>query len=310
MNKPHQPLRGLLAVATAMLGFVLSAGAQAQSVPADPAPKKVALIAAIGDRISIVRQKRQVGSHLEPYTRQHAQVDPQPLNNLVLKGLDDGFAQSAPDTQRIFLRWTPPAEEQRYLADGMNLAREQRMESMLVAHLRTLPEREQWDEIVAVLPKWYYTGVKGMGDKLAGVGIYIQPLASEVPDDLGGTEGMQSMSMVSTNNGDHDTATVDPKTGEKGNNSTFVAMFMYMQKITFDAKTLAVKSREVRRDNVKYYDPNSDALDVGKMFDTAVLAKGLSEVVEKSARKAITGNVIVSDLKEVPQPQPAPVKKP
>ena len=176
--------------------------------------------------------------------------------------------------------------------------------------LRTLPEREQWDEIVAVLPKWYYTGVKGMGDKLAGVGIYIQPLASEVPDDLGGTEGMQSMSMVSTNNGDHDTATVDPKTGEKGNNSTFVAMFMYMQKITFDAKTLAVKSREVRRDNVKYYDPNSDALDVGKMFNTAVLAKGLSEVVEKSARKAITGNVIVSDLKEVPQPQPAPVKKP
>lgn len=296
----------LLRLSALVAGLAGLAHASTPSEPAQPeSSKTVALIAAIGDRISIVRQNRQVGSHLEPFRRKDLKVDPLPLNNLVLKAMDDGFAVSSPETKRVFLRWTPPPEDERLLSEEKNLAREQRMESLLLAHLASLPERQQWDEIVAVLPKWYFGGVKGMGTKLSGVGIYVQPLASEVPDDLKGmTDGTGGTPVMTAQSGDKDTTTVNPVTGEKGESSVFVAMFMYMQKITLDAKTLVVKSREVRRDNIKYYDPNSNATDVGKMFDNGVLLKGLTEVVEKAAKKSVTGNVVVGELKEV-TPAPA-----
>lgn len=275
-----------------------AAAVGAAAAAATTAPgRTVALISTIGDRITVVRQRPGVGSHMEPYTRRELKFDARLLNRLVLKGLDQGLAEAEPETQRVLLDWLPEGEIAAQIDDARRLQRESLIETLLIEHLRGMPERQQWDEIVAVLPKWTMPSVKGMGEKLAGIGIYIQPLRRQSLEDFG--DGELNVSAI-TPDGDH--VTLDPNSGDKSASSIFVAVYTYMQTLTLDAKTLSVKKRELRQDNVKYFDPKSPANDVGRMFDNRFLIGAVAQIAERSAQRAMTGDVIVSPARKLEAP--------
>jgi len=296
-----------------LLGVSVASAVSAQTAPsaagggeaeaAAQRPRTVAVIAAIGDRVTFVRHRRQTGSNLPPYSRSEKRVNPLALNRLVLDGIDDGFAQTEPQTRRVLLDWLPPPAAMNHVDEKRYVEREERLEALLIEHLRQLPERAQWDEIVAVLPKWHMPSVKGMGERLAGIGFYVQPLARERHSNMEDDAGTPGVPFDEDVEGDYQT--IDPTTGEKGSSSVFVAVFMYFQTVTLDARTLAVKKREARRDSVRYHDPKSTSVDVGRMFDSGFLAQALSGVVQRSAERAITGDVSVGPARALHAPSKA-----
>lgn len=261
-----------------------------------PAPQTVALVAAIGDRIDFVRQRESVGSHLEPYTRKTLQVSNQALNYAVLRGLDKAMSEEEPDTQRVLLQWTMPEDVYAKLSQARGAARQTLVLEALTAHLRALPQRMNWDRIEVVIPAYTYAQMKGMGTKLAGIGVYVQPLKSQKFD-----AGDLSEDDVALTDADGDYTTVNPRTGEKANSSVYMAPYMYFERLTFDAKTLALLKRQRFFDNTKYADPESTALDVSAQMSPTELMGKLVESVERSAYKSV--RQITSEVK-VTAPRP------
>ena len=251
---------------------------------ADPSttPQTVALLAAIGDRIDIVRQREQVGSHMEPYTRKTVQVSSQALNYAVLRGLDRAISEEEPDTQRVLLQWTMPEDVYAKVIEASGSARQALVLAALTSHLRELPQRKDWSRIEVVLPAYTFLQLKGMGTKLAGIGVYVQPLKNQRVDLDGSGDGSLTLSDAA---GDY--RTINPRTGETGNSSVYMAPFMYFERLSFDAKTLDLLKRQRFFDNTKYADPQSTALDVSQQMTTVELMGKLVESVERSAYKSI-----------------------
>ena len=272
--------------------------AQAQSTT-PPAPQRViALVAAVGDRIEMVRQRQQVGSHMEPFTRKTIQVPTQALNYAVLRGLDSAVAEDDPQARRVLLQWTMPTE----LADRVEKASGQDRQPLvldaLLTYLRAQPQRKEWDQIELLVPAYFYAPVRGMGTRLSGIGVYIQPLANQSIQlgDLGETD-------VNISNADGDYKTVNPNTGETAKSSVYVAPFMYFERLTYNARTMELLKRQRFFSNTKFADPQSTALDVGNQMSPEQLLGKLMDTVEQAAYKSIrqsTGEVTVSPIKPLP----------
>lgn len=269
------------------LSLALAAGmAPAQSVapPAAPAsqPQVVALLAAIGDRIEIVRQKRSTGSNIEPFTRKRLNVDGQALNFAVLRGLDAAIAEEQPEAQRVLLKWTAPAEMAQKLEQAPGREREEIMMDAVLAYLRTLPQRSEWDRIELIVPSYFFSQMRGMGGKLSGIGFYVQPLSNtSVEFDDNGS--------VSFSDADGDRRTVNPRTGETNRSSTYIAPFMYYQRLTLDARTLEVLARKRQFDNTKYADPLATGIDISQQMPLELMVAKLIETVERSAYQSVRG---------------------
>src|SRR5947207_15518678 len=67
-------------------------------------PRIYALVSAIGGEITVVRQRRDVGSNIEPYRRHAVPVPDSSVDSAVLRGLDRAVATEDPDSERIFMR--------------------------------------------------------------------------------------------------------------------------------------------------------------------------------------------------------------
>lgn len=277
----------------------ISLGAWAQS-PARPLT--VALVAAVGDQIDVVRQRERTGSHREPFIRKSIPINSRALNMAVLKGLDQAIEEEEPQAQRVLLAWTAPAPTQQQLADAQGKERESIVLAALQEHLRSLPARAEWDRIEAILPAYLFSNVRGMGRKLAGVGFYVQPLGKgSVPVEWDEDTGSDDSSVASADaESGSDYKTVDPNTGEVGRSSTYVAAYMYFQRVTLDARTLEVLARKRQLDNVKYADPKATALDVGDQIPLRVMTGKLLALAERSAYTSVRGTSNVS----VTQPRP------
>lgn len=287
-----------------LVGFANIAGlAQAQTEPPQPKPPVVALLAAVGEQIDVVRQRASVGSNIEPFRRRSMPINGQALNYAVLRGLDRAIAEEEPQAQRVLLRWTAPPETAKALADSASKSREAIVQEALLHYLSTLPERAQWDRIEAILPSYFFSEIKGMGRKLSGIGIYVQPLANSRFDfDENGE--MSEAAGQSAGDGDGDHRTIDPNTGAVGRSATFIAPYMYFQRITLDARTLEVIGRKRQFDNTKYADPNATALDVGDQMPVKQMFEKLLQVVERSAYQSVRG--VRSEVNvTVPVPVPA-----
>ena len=266
--------------------------AQAQTpAPREPQPV-IALLAAIGDRIEVVRQRQQVGSSIAPFTRKTLQVPDQALNFAVLRGLDRAVADDEPQAKRVLLRWTMPSE----LADRIENATGQDRQTIVLdavlPYLRSLPQRQGWDRVEVLVPAYTYAPVKGMGTRLSGIGIYIQPLKNQYI-----ALGDVTDNDVSFSEADGDFRTINPNTGETAKSSIFVAPYMYFERLTYDAKTLELIKRQRFFSNTKYADPQSTATDVSDQMSTTQLLGKLVETVESSAYKSIhqtTGDVSVT----------------
>jgi hypothetical protein len=287
-----------LHVLSAALVVSLS-GTAAVAQPAMPAaqkpvaapPRTIALVAAVGDQFTRVRQKQQVGSHLENFTRDVVQMPDQSLNMAVLRGLDKAVAADEPNSRRVLLALTVEPEAEKVLP----VEREQRTLAKLTQALKDMPQRQEWDEIIAVTPKWLLSERQGMGGKLSGIGLYVQPLENNLRSI--------TSSSLQTSGSQQNVETPDR---EDTKSSVYVAPYFYVIVTTFDAKTMRVIKSEARHDYRKMYDPKSTAIDVEKSFSPEQMAEAVTDFVETSTLRAVSkadrsGNVEVRQPKEVPQ---------
>ena len=156
--------------------------------------------------------------------------------------------------------------------------------------LRTYPARDTWEEILVVTPKWLRTDREGMGTKLSGIGLYVQPLESN-REAVVGVEGVM------------DDAIRDLGTHKKPLSSTYVAPFFYTQITVLDAKTLGVKRSEARYDFRKMINSDSTAVDIAKSFTPEQLGAEIEKFVEASARRLVVdkpGTIEIGPVKTLP----------
>ena len=294
----------LLALALALPPAAVAAAAgDATAAPDAPSvPQTVALVAAIGDRVEVVRQLKLSSGHAEPYRRKTLQVSGQALNYAVLRGLDKALMEAEPDARHVLLQWDMPAYVADKVAKADASARQSMVLAALVDHLRSLPERQAWDRIEVIVPGSSDLQTQGLGSRLGGIGFYVQPQVRQEVDMDGLADGSVGM-LTSETEGDY--RTVNPRTGETSHAPTFVAPFMVFERLIFDAKSMILIKRERHFDHTKYADPDSTSLDVGSQMSGAVLIGKLVESVERSAYRSIRGGtaeVTVTEPKAVPVP--------
>lgn len=261
-------------------------------------PRTIALISAVGDQFTYLRQKQTVGSNLEPYTRRVFTLSNGVLDAIVLRGLDRALQQSDPDAKRVFMRLNPPEMAGVYAHNRGDVAI-----GKIVSQLEKMPERQNWDRIIVVTPSYQFTAHSGMGSKLQGIGVYVQPLKNdnrEFEENFGGMEEFETVSP-------------DDRT-KKSRSSTYVAPYSYTQLWILDAKTLQVLQQEVNHQVTKLYDQDSTALDVQNQFSVDQLAGHIETFVERSsarALRAVTPSVTIEELRpaQAPKAPSGPDKK-
>ena len=269
------------------LGFQQTVAAQtgaAVGAATSVAPEKaktIALLAAVGDQFSYVRQKESVGSNLQPYIRQNITAPDQLLNRMVLKGMDKAVAAEYPGAEVVMMTLRPDPPELKILPQN----REAHTMGRVMSMLKDYPDRMRWDEIMVVTPKWLLSERKGMGSKLSGIGIYVQPLGS-------GKDAMEDNPLEDEvrDAGDH----------QKMRSKTFVAPFFYIQVTILDAKTLKVLRTDERYDYRKLVNSDSAALDVQASFTPEQLGAELERFVETASRRLVVdrlGSVEIGPLK-------------
>ena len=267
MNKSLKIFLGALSLAVA-------AAAYAQPAVA-PKPKVYALISAVGDQFTIVTQKRSVGSNmLDNYRRDVMKVPNNALNASILKGLDRAIEQRDPDSTRILA--TLNALE---MEGVLPVDREKVAMKKLLAAFEKMPQRMDWDTIIVVTPKFQFSERKGMGSKLEGIGIYVQPLEkgslgelADSSNDILGSDG-------------EETITPDGKPGKRS--GRYLAPYNYTQTWVFEAKTLKVLDTSARYEFQRVYDQNSTAINIANSIPIEKLGEVLSNFIERSVARGV-----------------------
>lgn len=284
------PSRSFFAALLALAGGATPAAAREEA----PKPRTFALVSAVGGEFQYVRRRPQVGSNLEPFSRHTAKVPGGALDNAVLRGLDRTVGASDPGSERVFLILNPAEME------GVRPADRERVAIGKVASaLEPLPQRAGWDRIFVVTPHYRYGEMQGLGSKLGGIGVFVQPLSR-------GRIGNADLDISLEAFDDPDTMTPD---GRPSRSYTFVAPFFYTKLWVLDAKTLQVLDSEERFDFQKIYDPGWTAVDVAKNFTPEQLAEQVEKFVERASSRALReaiGVVTVTEPKAVDAPKAPP----
>lgn len=285
----------VLAYAMPLFVSLLAMASHAQVKP-DEKPQVIALIATLGDELTIVRKRPTRASDLEPYSRKPLQVDAQLLNYSVLRGLDAAVATAEPEARRVMLRWRPSEELTAQLRSATVKNADELLFAALINQLSQMPQRAEWDRIEAIMPSYSYVEKDGLPRRIGGIGIFIQPVGSEwsITDE----DGVDRTGEYKADAYD----TVNPHSGVKGKDSAFVAPYIYFDRVTLDAKTLRVLSRQSQYANTKYSDPKSKSMDVLEGISPADLVSHLSALVEKAAYQSVRGKVEVEvgPVKQLP----------
>ncbi len=182
-------------------------------------PRTYALISAIGSEITYVRQVKGTGTNITPYRRFPVHVPDGSIDSAVLRGLDRAVAQEEPDSKRIFLRLAPGA-----LKGIAGHKRGEVISAQILSDLEFAAERKDWDRIILVTPRFSNAGFSDMGEKLHGIGIYVQPLGRSI--EAFGESELQSSS---------DPGTFAPD-GKRSSSYRFVAPYFYAQVWVIDAR--------------------------------------------------------------------------
>jgi hypothetical protein len=256
-------------------------------------PKKIALISMVGDEFSVVIQRQSTGSNMiDNFKRHTVRVPGQGINLSVLRGLDEAVRREHPDSERVLLAIAHnndalPAKAQ---------DRERAAFDKAISLIEPMKERQQWDQIVLVTPRWLFSARKGMASKLSGIGLYVQPLESARMQDSGSETnffndlGLQLEEEVDT-----------LQRGETARSQTYLAPFFYAVVTTLDAKTLKIIKREERYDFRKVTNPESTAINVANAFDPDQLAGLIDKFIETAALRSVTdkrGSVEIGPIKD------------
>jgi len=276
------------------LSFTLAC-AQTPPTASTPTPKTIALVSAVGDQITYVRQRMQTGTHFEGYRRATLNIDDRSIDAAVLRGLDQVIARRHPDSQRVFLRLSSGQ------LDGVKPEHRERVAlEKLRAELAKLPQRNSWDQIIVLTPYYRMSEMRGLASKLHGVGIYVQGLDTNV----GGAGNPITGAELSVEGAE--TRLPDGKPGIRS--SKYIALYAYTQIWVLDAKTLAVLKNEPWMFDEKIYDPESAALDVAKMLSPEQLAERFEAFTERAAGRALAQTMPMVEAGELRQVGPAPAK--
>lgn len=276
---------------------------------ADPAappakPTVYALVSAVGGDLTFVRQREQVGSNrVDTYSRLTLQIPDASLDGAVLRGLAKVLRSNEPDAVFHYMRLNPKELE------GL---RPQQKGAVAIGKLAKafdgMPERMEWDKIVVITPGYLQPGHRGMGSKLGGLGVYVQPLYSATENATGpiggGVEdlapaGVSAEEAAVTPDGDYTPA------------KRYVAPYFYTKLWILDAKTLKVLDYDERYDFQKIYDPMWTSTDVQRNFSPEQMATTVGAFVERAAARSLreaVGTVTVSEPKPVGV-TPEPAKK-
>lgn len=276
--------KSAMTVALVLLVNALSLGAISGAVLAEQAaapaaaekkPMVWALISAVGDQFTYVRQKQTVGSNIiDNNVRQTVSVPNEAVNIAVLRGLDKAIEQRDPGSTRILAKLRAVELEGVLPQDREKVAMEK-----LTQALQDFPGRMTWDRIILVTPKFQMSERKGMGSKLQGIGIYVQPL------ERGNLDGIADFGADFSDAAEEETVTPDGKRGERS--SRYVAPYNYTKTWILDAKTLKVIETSARYEYQKIYDPLSTSRNVEGHLTTEQLAKLLSTFIERSTARSV-----------------------
>lgn len=255
-----------------------AAAAQAPAASAgSERPKVIALMAAVGDRFTVVNQVKTVGTNLDPHKRTVAAIPDDALNVAVLRGLDRGIEQEEPQAERVLLRWSPSPALMAALDQVKGRERDEEMLGAVIEVLRASPGRAQWDRVEVILPRFSPFERPGMVGRLQGIGLYVHGLkrGSDALDEMsgdwaGGAEGTSGEKVV------------NPHDGTVVRATTYIAPYMYFERVTLDAKTLAVLARKTQFDASKF---NGQGVEIG----TELLEEKLLSLAERSAFQSVRG---------------------
>jgi len=259
-------------------------------------PRKVAVLAAVGDQMQLVRRRIGVGSNLEPFVRQWLTVPDQSLNKMVLRGMDRAISAEYPDAEVIYLMLTPDPKERELRADQREAATLARALELL----RATEARKDWDQVMIVSPKWLFPEQAGMATKLTGIGIFIQPIES-----ARNAEELFETGLAVDVDGE---LVRDLGKFKQQRSQTYVAPFFYMKLTVLDAKTLSIIRTDERYDFRRLINSDSAALNVARSIPVDLLAEQLTQFVEASARRLVVdrpGSIDIGPLRAVPR---APVR--
>jgi hypothetical protein len=263
--------------------FMAASSAWAQEV------HTYALVSAVGSTLAYVKPRLSAGTHLEGYQRAELKVPDTSLDVAVLKGVEKTVRQADPTAKFVYLRLNPAefahvdAPKKGDVAVGK-----------LATAFDQMPQRKDWYQIVVVTPRYVASEREGLGSKLSGIGIYVQP----VEKTMIGVDG--SASMESGN--DASDMAVTPG-GEAVRASSYIAPYFYTRLWILDAATLEVLQSSERFEFQRIRDPSNAAVHIeaevppeklGPMVETFV-----EEAAAKMAREAI-GVVTVGEPKVVP----------
>jgi hypothetical protein len=278
--------------------FIGQAHGQAAIEPVNPAtPKAIALVAAIGDRFSVIYEVEGKGSHLEPFRRSVIEAPDDLLNRIALQTLDREVARARPDDKRIYL--SLPAAPVYRVAPAL---RESHAIAKVIAELEKMPQRLEWDRILVVTPAYRAHEHDGMASKLQGFGIFMQPLKSGLSNFLAVPAYRDVLA------GDD----VDTPGDGIRRSETYLAPFAYLAITILDPKTLAVIDTQRRFDSLKLADPLSGSLDISQSFSRDYLARRVVGLIEKSIHEAVqqtelAGKVEIREIREVGGAEIAPI---
>ncbi len=300
------PLAISLSLGLSVVATLAHAQTQASEPPAAAArPLTYALISAVGDRFTVVSQKYSTGSNvIDNFSRTVLKVPDNALNSAVLRGLDRALAQSDPNSVRIFMSLEAVELDNVYPQDREAVAL-----GKIVSAVEKMPERKNWDKIIVVAPTYMQSEYSGMGSKLAGLGVYIQPLQSgSLTGNTVDSSPGQDISLDQFGGSD----TVSPD-GQRSSSRRYIAPFAYIQSWTLDAKTLAVIDKNARHNFTKLFDRQSTSVNLWNSIPPDVLAGRLLTLTERSAAGSLGADlgatVEIGDVTAI-DPKTGTAKKP
>jgi hypothetical protein len=206
--------------------------------------------------------------------REAYRIDGNTLNRLVLQGLDRAVASLDPDSRRLYLSMDP-VWDTRY-----RRGRRDNLPDSVLAEIRKM-DRSGWDRLLVAVPAQRVEDGAGLGKRMQGLGIYVQPLCQS-DTGWGGRIG-------SCENGFRPVSGPEAHT-PKGENlaaSTFVAPYSFIEVWVLDPRTLEVIDRTTQYTHRKLADDSGHVTGILAGFHDDFLATQIVQVVQSAARDAV-----------------------
>jgi hypothetical protein len=246
-------------------------------------PKTYMIISAVGEQFTVMFRVSTIalGTNIKPnFTRKSVTVKNNVLNRFVMRSMDAAIAKADPTSKRLFMTLR---------SKDMDAVKPQEREQVaideIVADLKGMPEREDWDRIVVITPAYKAFEYNGVDGQLAGFGVFYQPYAKMDPN-TGGVRYFDGEDAVTPEN-------------MFIRSSIYAAPFSMIEVWVLDPKTLAVLEKQQRYDNVKLYDPLAESVSIVGNVKPEVLFDRFSTLVDRSVTAAVDRSLLLARRSQV-----------